>query len=112
MTDTKDTKPNRPRRMAREPQPEAPNGAAHEVSPTAPNAEEPSATSKTKAGLVEELLVRADGASLGELCQATGWQPHSARAFLTGLRKKGKALERAKREDKTTFYKLVAAEVG
>ena len=112
MTDTKDTKPNRPRRMAREPRPEAPNGAAHEDSPTAPDAEEPSATPKTKAGMVEELLVRADGASLGELCQATGWQPHSARAFLTGLRKKGKALERAKREDETTFYKLVAAEVG
>ena len=112
MTDTKSTRPNRSRRMAREPQPEAPNGAAHKDNPTAPNAEEPLATPKTKAGLVEELLVRADGASLGELCQATGWQPHSARAFLTGLRKKGKALERAQREDETTFYKLAAAEVG
>lgn len=52
----------------------------------------------------EQLLARDDGASLDELTAATGWQPHSCRAFLTGLRKKGRAIERKKREDGTTIW--------
>ena len=106
------SKPSRLRRMAREPLPAATNGAEATASPSVLPCEDAPLRPKTKAGMVEDLLIRDKGASLGELCQATGWQPHSARAFLTGLRKKGKALERAKREDETTFYKLVAAEVG
>ena len=35
------------------------------------------------------LLKREHGASLAEIVDATGWQPHSARAALTGLKKKG-----------------------
>jgi hypothetical protein len=34
---------------------------------------------------------------LGELVEATGWLPHTTRAALTGLRKKGLTLDRAKR---------------
>lgn len=49
-----------------------------------------------------------EGASLDELTTATGWQPHSCRAFLTGLRKKGWAIERQKREDGTTIWVGVA----
>lgn len=51
-----------------------------------------------------QLLVREEGASLDELTTATGWQPHSCRAFLTGLRKKGWAIERKKREGGTTIW--------
>ena len=58
----------------------------------------------TKAAIVGKLLNSAKGASLGEIAQATGWQPHSCRAFLTGLRKKGHNIIRAKRKDDTTFY--------
>ncbi|MDP3674435.1 MAG: DUF3489 domain-containing protein [Novosphingobium sp.] len=47
----------------------------------------PRAQSKT--ALITDLLGRAGGASLGELVAATGWQPHTTRAALTGLRKKG-----------------------
>lgn len=111
MTDTKDTRPNRPRRMAREPKPEVANTAAREDNLTAPSAESMPAKPKTKAALVEDLLVRADGASLDELCQATGWQVHSARAFLTGLRKKGRELGRSKRVDGSTIYKMAWAGV-
>jgi hypothetical protein len=60
----------------------------------------------TKAAQVEALLTRSAGASLDELCHATGWLPHTCRAFLTGLRKKGRAIERSKREDGTTIYRL------
>ena len=57
-----------------------------------------------KSSIVDQLLTRERGASLEELTAATGWQPHSCRAFLTGLRKKGWAIARAKREDGTTIW--------
>lgn len=42
------------------------------------------------------LLKREGGASLTEITEATGWLPHSARAMLTGLRKKSFTLDRSK----------------
>lgn len=38
------------------------------------------------------LLVRDEGATLDQMIAATGWQPHTVRAALTGLKKKGYAL--------------------
>ena len=54
------------------------------------------------------LLSRDEGATLGELVTATGWVPHTTRAALTGLRKKGHVLARSKR-DAATCYRLVQA---
>lgn len=48
---------------------------------------------------VVALLKRREGATLAEIIAITGWQPHSARAALTGLRKKGHTIERSKRDD-------------
>lgn len=42
------------------------------------------------------LLQRPNGATLDELVAATGWLPHSTRAALTGLKKKGHAIARTK----------------
>ena len=84
-----------PRRMARSPETDnaekagARNNAATPVSIPA--------RQKTKASLVEDLLASNDGATLDAMCVATGWLPDTWRAFLTGLRKKGKAIDRAKR---------------
>ena len=64
------------------------------------------AKTDSKAQQVERMLKGRNGASLAELVEATGWQAHSCRAFLTGLRKKGKVPVRDKRKDGTTFYKL------
>ena len=58
------------------------------------------------------LLQVNDGATLAQICAATGWQAHTCRAFLTGLRKKGRALERSHRADGASVYKLVASEVA
>ena len=52
---------------------------------------------------VVELLRRPEGATLEELTSATGWLPHSARAVLTGLRKKGHAIVREKRGEVTCY---------
>ena len=61
----------------------------------------------TKAAIVGKLLSRPRGASLGDITAATGWQAHSIRAFLTGLRKKGVNLEREQRRDGATGYRIV-----
>lgn len=43
----------------------------------------------TKLGIVLSLLEDPDGASLAKLIEVTGWLPHTTRAALTGLRKRG-----------------------
>ena len=63
---------------------------------------------ETKAAAVTALLQREGGATLAELIAATGWLPHTTRAALTGLRKKGQAIERDKRDD-ATCYRIVEA---
>lgn len=55
------------------------------------------------------LLERPEGASIDELTAATGWLPHTTRAALTGLRKRGILVERAKRDNGTTIYRMVSA---
>jgi hypothetical protein len=66
------------------------------------------ATAETKTDLVLKLLRRNQGALLAELVEATGWLPHTTRAALAGLRKKGHALEKTRRKD-ATCYRIAAA---
>lgn len=82
----------RRRRMTREPV----EGLGAAASPRGP----------TKASLVEQLLTAEAGATLASLCEATGWQPHTCRAFLTRLRKAGKPLVRRVLDDGTSVYRM------
>ena len=61
---------------------------------------------QTKSTKVIALLERGKGATLDEMCKATSWKPHSVRAFLTGLRKKGFVLTREQRGDDGTAYRV------
>ncbi len=61
------------------------------------------AKSPSKMVMVLDLLRRPGGATLAELIAVTGWLPHTTRAALTGLRKKGHAVERGKRGDATCY---------
>ena len=63
----------------------------------------------TKQARVIALLQRDTGATLDELVAATAWLPHTTRASLTGLRHKGFVLDRSKREDGTTVYRISSA---
>ena len=47
------------------------------------------ATKTTKTDAVLKLLERQQGATVAPLQKATGWQPHSVRAALTGLCQEG-----------------------
>jgi hypothetical protein len=78
-------------------------GTATAVAP-APGAKPPHAT---KVAGVVALLERDGGATLAELVTATGWLPHTTRAALTGLRKKGHAIVRTSRGG-TSSYRVVA----
>lgn len=60
----------------------------------------------TKSATVLKLVSRPAGATLGALEKATGWQPHSVRAALTGLRKAGHAVERGKDAKGVTVYRV------
>lgn len=55
-----------------------------------------------------ELLQRPQGATLAEMVQATGWLPHTTRAALTGLKKKGHTIAKDKRGE-VTCYRIVNA---
>ncbi|NCP10961.1 MAG: DUF3489 domain-containing protein [Sphingomonadales bacterium] len=62
----------------------------------------------TKIGKVINLLKRKDGATLDQLVKATGWQKHTVRASLTGLKKKGHAIGRSA-ADGTSRYAISGA---
>ena len=69
---------------------------------------QPQPERQSKTALVLGLLRREGGATLAELVAATDWLPHTTRAALTGLRKKGHAIEREPR-DGVSHYRLTVA---
>ena len=77
----------RPRRMAREPKP-AGELATPSSTPTA-EVEAKTAKPASKSSLVLAMLQRPEGATIAQIVTATSWLPHTTRAALTGLKKKG-----------------------
>jgi uncharacterized protein DUF3489 len=69
----------------------------------APNAEPKPAS---KISIVIDLLEHDEGATLDEMVKATGWLPHTTRAAMTGLKKKGHTIEKSKPDD-LTCYRIV-----
>ena len=65
-------------------------------------------TKPTKIEIILKLLYRPNGASIAQLQKAAGWQPHSVRAALTGLRKRGVAVTRDKNTAGVTVYRAAA----
>ena len=57
----------------------------------------------TKTELVLGMLRRARGATLDQMVIATGWLPHTARAALTGLKKKGHVVTSEKLDGLRTY---------
>ena len=70
---------------------------------------------ETKAAILRRLLARKAGANLATLQSATGWQPHSVRAGLSGLRKAGYTIERtddAAKPDNEPVYRITDGPEG
>jgi Protein of unknown function (DUF3489) len=60
----------------------------------------------SKLARVIDLLQRSEGATITNLIEATGWLPHTTRAALTGLRKRGYAVARERIEDGDSIYRV------
>ena len=63
---------------------------------------------KSKAASINRMLRREKGATLVEIERASGWKPHSCRAFLSGVRKTGATVVKEERADGKTAYRLTA----
>lgn len=62
----------------------------------------------TKASKIKAVLGRKSGATLDQMCEATGWQAHTCRAFMSGLRKKGHDIVRETGKAGTSIYRFAA----
>ena len=60
----------------------------------------------SKLARVIDLLQRSDGATIPNLTEATGWLPHTTRAALTGLRKRGYAVIRERIGAGDSVYRI------
>lgn len=56
-----------------------------------------------------ELLQTGSGASLEDMTNVTGWQPHSVRAAMTGLRRQGHVIEKHVEGNTTIWSSKVCA---
>ena len=68
---------------------------------------------KVSVGSVIEAMVRRDqGATLPQIVAATGWQPHSIRAYITATlgKKRGLPVQRTKAEGQDSVYRIVEVE--
>jgi DNA-binding MarR family transcriptional regulator len=86
------------------------DGKAEGPPPKQPQARQGGAGKRTppsgKAGIILGLLNRQNGARMAELRKATGWQAHSVRAAITGLRKRGIPITRSQ-DNGVTVYRAV-----
>jgi len=71
----------------------------------------PSPRAGSKQALLIEMLSGKGGVTIDRLIEATGWLPHTTRAALTGLRKRGYAIERA-REGGASVYRIAGKDAS
>ena len=66
----------------------------------------------SKLAAVVGMLRRNNGATIGDLTAVTGWLPHTTRAAITGLRKRGYSVIRERIEDGCSAYRISDAPAG
>lgn len=62
----------------------------------------------TRTAQLRKMLGRKNGATIAQMQTAFGWQPHTARAAISGLRKRGETVERSDTV-KGAVYRIVSA---
>ena len=80
-----------------------------DLKPVGPTEPAPAAKPVSKQQQLAALVIRDEGATLGQMIAATGWLPHTTRAALTGLKKKGYVISSDK-VDGVRTYRAVAPE--
>ena len=61
--------------------------------PTPPEPRQPRSREGTKEALLIAMLRRPEGATIAQIIEATGWQPHTVRGAISGALKKKRGLE-------------------
>lgn len=77
--------------------------ALAQLEATQPAATRSKPRAESKIAGVLALLKRVDGATLAQMVESTGWQPHTTRAALTALRKKGHVITKSERDGRTCY---------
>ncbi len=99
--------------------PEVTPDSAPQAAPVAPKKAKPGKQAKggkeprttregSKTATILTLIQQPGGATLAEIMEASGWQAHSVRGFISGTlgKKMGLKIESTKREDGTRVYTL------
>jgi hypothetical protein len=55
------------------------------------------------------MLSAHGGVTLDALVKVTGWLPHTTRAALTGLRRRGFSIERSRESGEASLYRIAPA---
>lgn len=81
------------------------------VAGTGPNSHaKPKKTKSTKKAQLIKMLCAKSGANLQTLSEKLGWQPHTTRAAMSGLRKAGHKIElKPSSNGKPSRYRIIAA---
>jgi len=82
--------------------------AEHVASEPSPVAPERPASKIGKGATCKAMMSRPEGASNADLQNALGWQAHTIRGFISGLKKKGVPVL-SERKDGQTIYRIVTA---
>lgn len=72
----------------------------------------PEASTDAKITKLDQILAAArgrHGATIADLTETTGWQPHTVRAALTRLRQRGHHFDRTRNKSGETRYRLKKA---
>ena len=95
--------------MSKPTTPDAAQAADAQVVETTSAAKPKAPRANTKNQRLLDMLATGTGASLEEMVEATGWQPHTVRAAMAGLRKRGYEVERHTEGTTTVWSVKVAA---
>lgn len=94
----------RKRRMARETKKETTSEGENQQPSKRKSTSDAAPRPISKIGNAMGLLQRKEGATLNEMVEATGWLPHTTRAALTGLKKKGHTITKDKLGEATCYF--------
>ena len=82
---------------------------ATDTNQKAPNPPAGKPNKGTRRDQLTRLLGRKSGASIAQIQKAFGWQPHTARAAISTLKKSGASVERTM-TDKGAVYRISAGQ--
>ena len=80
--------------------------AAQQLKPPASAIAKAQVAKTTRPAQLRKLLTRKSGATIEQIQRAFGWQPHTARAAISGLRKRGEIIKR-REAPKGAVYRIV-----